>query len=384
MKRLLTIILLLLSIVAKAQTIHIIVFCATNDKKKGVLTDLATSAKNTKQYFEREFVPDVKKYSGYSVSAHYYYDSQFNKTTLDSVVNNLYSSGNDVIFFYYCGHGFNETSSSRQYPKLSLGGMDGTRSKWLEDVYYVLRQKNHRLLITIAEACNKVYEVQSVRNGPGSFGPHSTYSKNAANYNKLFSQSGDYLCSSSKREQASWFDNGWGYFTDCFINAFNRETSEITSSPSWDNIFATTTLKTHELAYQNGEDQTPQWKYDKKGDAASPDAIAQYNQGISYYNVQNYTEAVKCFRIAANQGCADAQFWLGYCYLKGLGEEHNDDYIALLWLEKSAEQGNAKAQYCIGWCYENGRGRKIDKETAMQWYRKSAAQGYEKAIQKLR
>lgn len=260
MKKLLTIVLLLLSIVVKAQTIHIIVFCATNDRKHGTLTGVAYAAKNTKQYFETEFVPNVRRYTGSNVDAKYYYDANFNKSALENVVSSLSTSYNDVILFYYCGHGFNTTSSSRQYPKLSLGGMDDARSKWLEDVYSVLKQKNHRLLVTIAEACNRVYDVSNAKNGRGAFGPHPTYTPKAENYRALFNASGDYLCSSCKREQASYFENDWGYFTDCFISSFDLETSEMTSSPTWDNLLATTKKKTEEVAYQNGDDQNPQWK----------------------------------------------------------------------------------------------------------------------------
>ncbi len=260
MKKILTIVLLLLSIVAKAQTIHIIVFCATNDRKHSSLTGVAYAAKNTKQYFENEFVPNVRRYTGGNVNAKFYYDANFNKAALENAVNNLSTSYNDAILFYYCGHGFNTTSSGRQYPKLSLGGMDDARSKWLEDVYSVLKQKKHRLLVTIAEACNRVYDVSNAKNGHGAFGPHPTYTPKAANYQTLFNASGDYLCSSCKREQASYFENEWGYFTDCFISSFDFETSEMTLSPTWDNLLATTKQKTEEVAYQNGDDQNPQWK----------------------------------------------------------------------------------------------------------------------------
>ena len=43
----------------------------------------------------------------------------------------------------------------------------------------------------------------------------------------------------------------------------------------------------------------------------------QYEKGEQYYNEGNYTEAVDCFRQAAEQGNADAQNALGYCYDNG-------------------------------------------------------------------
>ena len=125
-------------------------------------------------------------------------------------------------------------------------------------------------------------------------------------------------------------------------------------------------------------------KVDGYATPASPDALAQYKKGASYYNAQNYTEAVKCFRIAANQGYADAQFWLGYCYYRGFGVEQ-EDIFAAPWFEKAAKQGHAAAQYYYGVCCEYGfRGQTADKQKAFEWYKKSAAQGNADAIKKLK
>ena len=48
-----------------------------------------------------------------------------------------------------------------------------------------------------------------------------------------------------------------------------------------------------------------------------------YNKGKEYFNNKNYTEAVKWFRKAAEQGLADAQFALGACYQSGTGVTQN-------------------------------------------------------------
>lgn len=50
--------------------------------------------------------------------------------------------------------------------------------------------------------------------------------------------------------------------------------------------------------------------------------------GNSYYNGEgvekNFVEAVKWYRLSAEQGNAEAQFCLGYCYYSGAGVEKND------------------------------------------------------------
>ena len=106
-----------------------------------------------------------------------------------------------------------------------------------------------------------------------------------------------------------------------------------------------------------------------------------YGQGVS----QDYAEAVKWYRKAAEQGYADAQNTLGVCYYYGQGV--SQDYAeAVKWYRKAAEQGNAEAQYRLGVCYYNGLGVDQDDAEAVKWYRKAAEQGEpaaEVALEKL-
>jgi uncharacterized protein len=57
--------------------------------------------------------------------------------------------------------------------------------------------------------------------------------------------------------------------------------------------------------------------------------------------VQDYAEAVKWYRLAAEQGYADAQYNLGLMYDYGNGVVQ--DYAeAVKWYRLAAEQGNAR------------------------------------------
>ena len=89
---------------------------------------------------------------------------------------------------------------------------------------------------------------------------------------------------------------------------------------------------------------------------------------------RDYTEAVKWYRLSAEQGYAAAQNRLGVCYASGRGVAQ--DYgKAVKWYRKAAEQGNAFAQNNLGRCYSNGRGVARDYAEAAKWYRKAAEQG---------
>jgi TPR repeat protein/formylglycine-generating enzyme required for sulfatase activity len=90
---------------------------------------------------------------------------------------------------------------------------------------------------------------------------------------------------------------------------------------------------------------------------------------------QNYSEAFKWIRMAADQGLARAQNNLGVCYDNGQGVQE-DKKEAFKWYRIAAEQGLARAQNNLGVCYDNGDGVKEDKQEAFKWFRKAAEQGY--------
>ena len=93
---------------------------------------------------------------------------------------------------------------------------------------------------------------------------------------------------------------------------------------------------------------------------------------------QDFTQAVAWWRKAANQGLASAQFNLGQAYDKGDGVPQ-DLTQAVAWWRKAAEQGNADAQYNLGWTYDKGNGVPKDDTQAAAWYRKAAEQGFARA-----
>ena len=80
--------------------------------------------------------------------------------------------------------------------------------------------------------------------------------------------------------------------------------------------------------------------------AEQGDASAQVNLGVMYADgegvPQDYSEAVRWYRLAAEQGDADAQFNLGIMYANGEGVPQ--DYSeAMRWFQLAAEQGDASA-----------------------------------------
>lgn len=139
--------------------------------------------------------------------------------------------------------------------------------------------------------------------------------------------------------------------------------------------------------------------------------------GLSYYYLQDYSNALIWLHKAAEEGQTYAMFVLGVIYQKGKGVEKNNQ-IAFEWFTKSAKDGkgeypamlllgnyyyegkeipkddlkafywwskaagrNEEAQYKVGACYWNGIGVEINRQEAIEWFKKSAKNGYKMATE---
>jgi len=118
---------------------------------------------------------------------------------------------------------------------------------------------------------------------------------------------------------------------------------------------------------------------DTKAKAESGNASAQlvlaedYCFGTHGVTV-DYSEAVKWFRKAADQGLAEAQYNLGFCYYHGQGV--TQDYVeAVRWYRKAADQDNTVSEFVLGGCFHDGQGVQINYPEAVKWFRKAAERG---------
>lgn len=126
--------------------------------------------------------------------------------------------------------------------------------------------------------------------------------------------------------------------------------------------------------------------------AEAGDADAQFNLGLMYgegrAGRQNYAEAARWFRRAADQGDAKAEpyarwyqraadedaeagFNLGVMYVEGRGVQQSYAAAARLFRE-AADQGHFRAHFYLGGMYERGEGVERDLAEALRWYSSAA------------
>ncbi len=114
-----------------------------------------------------------------------------------------------------------------------------------------------------------------------------------------------------------------------------------------------------------------------------------FGRGIA----KDLEEAARWYRMAAQEGDVEALRWLrrtadgdgpgqleaavnlGGMYSTGLGGVVQDEAEAIRWYHRAAEQGYLPAQLRMGEMYAAGRGTRQDVVEALVWYRRAAEQG---------
>jgi hypothetical protein len=89
---------------------------------------------------------------------------------------------------------------------------------------------------------------------------------------------------------------------------------------------------------------------------------------------RNHVEAVRLFRLAADQGSTRGMRGLGIMYMSGRGVAP-DGGIAASWFSRAAQRGDVRAELLLGHLHEFGRGVPRDLLRAADVYKALAERG---------
>lgn len=221
-----------------SSTLHLILVTNSNDATLG--SGFAANHKKIRSLFK-----DAALASGMKVDIKEVIGDDFNKQNIASAVSSVTTSENDVVIFYYSGHGFRFKDQKSQWPQMDLrqGAYQDLATNTLNidnDVYKPLSKKNPRLLMVIGECCNVDAGVGTPsKTDPVTMAPAGNVFNNDMVRN-LFSSKGKVLLATSKPYQSSWYYITYGgYFCNSFISSFLNDVG-ITSNKAqvnWKDIF---------------------------------------------------------------------------------------------------------------------------------------------------
>lgn len=112
--------------------------------------------------------------------------------------------------------------------------------------------------------------------------------------------------------------------------------------------------------------------------AEQGNAEAQYYLGLLYQNgkgvEKDFEQAFALFKSAAENGVQAAQYELSKAYANGRGTDV-DEVKGLQWLRAAADGGVGDAQLFLANALESGQGAPLDRVEALGWYRRAAENG---------
>lgn len=222
----------------QAKAIHWLTFIDTEDSNVGEVD------KNTRKILYSRWinlVNAVLKEEGYDLDVIDIYGSKTTPENCKRIINDFDCDSEDIVVFYYVGHGTENTGTSK-FPLMLMGQTDVKKFISHDWVHKTLMKSHPRLTVTISMCCN------ARQGAPGRIAP--MFSVNYGNsyvdqdlaecFKKMFLEyRGDIKITSASPAESSWAcDSNIGptdYFTinllDQFINILPTE-----SNPNWEDM----------------------------------------------------------------------------------------------------------------------------------------------------
>jgi len=230
-----------------AQRFHSIVVANTLDYDIGesVKTDMNAVGAELKR---------IAKYTGMSDGSHtLIQEDDFTLFKVSKAISELSVSEDDVVFFYYAGHGQQSTRRDDMFPSMNID----PATLDLSEVADRLKVKGGRLTVVIADCCNKALE--SNASGDLTASNRAEGTTDFENYKRLFMQvKGHIIATACKPNQYAYGTSKGGLFTQSLLTQLQTQIkSDIPAQ--WQKLLSSTFSETVSKAQRASLEQTPQY-----------------------------------------------------------------------------------------------------------------------------
>jgi len=191
-------------------------------------------------------------------------DDRIDRSTVMRTVSGLRPASDDMVLFYYTGHGYRMRSMKKEWPAMALNGPNndtaGLDQFW---VFSELKRKNPRFLMVMTDACNNYVDEGAVDTKLFV----QTGREKKESYKKLFADyRGAIIASSSRPGQYSYSGSKGSQFTVAFLRNLRQALGS--DNPQWEKI-----MKSSTSPLMNGQ-QNPQFAI-MKHDGSKSDSAAE-------------------------------------------------------------------------------------------------------------
>ncbi|GGB23403.1 hypothetical protein GCM10011511_54080 [Puia dinghuensis] len=219
-------------------TLHLIIMANTRDNSIGRGCEVDRRA--LKIEFE-----NIASALNIPIDEKIYSEQDFTKTNLLNAINDLHPGSNDIVVFYYRGHGFRWNDQQSSWPQMSLNYSEfqAKESFPIENVYTSIVQKGARLNLIFGDLCNSNiglnYREVSDQSATAF---QSAFYPDMQKLHKLFIDSkGNLLSTAARPTEVSWVNPyDGGFYTSSFLESLHKEVSAMSGNGDWDELVNST------------------------------------------------------------------------------------------------------------------------------------------------
>ncbi|HEV7781924.1 MAG TPA: caspase family protein [Chitinophagaceae bacterium] len=239
-------------VAATPAKLHFILVANTNDPRIGysVQKDVINISSQVK---------DVATFLGLPLNYVEISGAKFGKTGLETALTNLKPGANDIVIFYYSGHGYsNDRNATEAYPQFDLrqSRFDDILVATMNasEVFDKIKAKKARLNLVITDCCNSSLGLLKPEGKNFALTTKSLMSWEKSFCYDLFMKSkGSIIATAAKKGQYAYGNTDvGGYFTSNIITSMEKYLSKFqTQSPTWEEIIAEAQTSTVSLSMTN-------------------------------------------------------------------------------------------------------------------------------------
>lgn len=210
---------------------------------------------------------DLADYLGIKYFTKIVCGKNYSKANVQSAITALKPSSNDIVVFYYTGHGFRLPENTRPYPNMKLKNFKTLRSNFrdslswirqsrkdnityslnIEDIFNQIRKKGARFNLVLSDCCNNdIFSTNAIGTKPGKT-KGSGVEWNEDNIRTLFLNKApmSILATAAQSGQKSTCNPGFGgFFSYFFKQSMESFCSKLKTNPTWDLVLQSTMIQT--------------------------------------------------------------------------------------------------------------------------------------------
>jgi len=215
---------------------HLLVVTNTNDKSIG------NACKFDKARIIQTF-SDLSNYLGVKLITDTIAGKIYNKKNVETAIKKLSPSANDIVIFYYSGHGFRKSGQASLYPMIDLRSKPKDdylkESLSMEDIYSRIKSKKARFNLVLSDCCNtEVAATNAIASRPlQTKNTGINWSENNTRQLFLSRTPISLLATAANAGQKATCNSTFGgFFSWFFKSSMESSCSVLKTSASWDEV----------------------------------------------------------------------------------------------------------------------------------------------------